>query len=146
MWAISLVLQVGQLAASPEKFVWLDAIGIMVWLIGFFFESVGDWQLARFKVDPSNRGKVMDRGLWAYTRHPNYFGEFLVWWGFFLMTLSTSIGWWTVISPLIVSIVLLKMTGIPLTEANIKRTRAGYDEYARRTRAFVPWFPKKEVA
>ena len=116
-----------------------------MWVFGFLFESVGDWQLARFKADPANKGRVMDQGLWAYTRHPNYFGEFLIWWGFFLITLSTPNSWWTVISPLIISAVLLKMTGIPLTENTIVKTRPGYKEYIKRTSAFVPWFPRKEV-
>ena len=116
-----------------------------VWVFGFLFESVGDWQLARFKADPANKGRVMDQGLWAYTRHPNYFGEFLIWWGFFLITLSTPNSWWTVISPLIITAVLLKMTGIPLTETTIVKTRPGYNDYIKRTSAFVPWFPRKEA-
>ena len=146
MWTISLVIQIGQLSSSPDKFVWWDGFGITVWLIGFFFEAVGDWQLDRFKAKPSNKGKVMDKGLWAYTRHPNYFGEFLIWWGLYLITLSTPSGWWTIISPLIISIVLLKMTGIPLTEDNIKKTRPGYKNYVKRTSAFIPWFPREEVS
>jgi len=146
LWAIALVLQFGQLSTAPAGFVTTDFIGALIWIIGFFFEAVGDWQLARFKRDPANKGKVMDRGLWAYTRHPNYFGEFLIWWGFFVITLSTPSGWWTVISPLLVSIVLLKMTGIPLTEDSTRKTRPGYGDYVKRTSAFVPWFPKKEVA
>jgi steroid 5-alpha reductase family enzyme len=145
LWVIAFVLQFGQLSPTPDQFVWLDMLGVLVWVIGFFFESVGDWQLARFKADPANKGRVMDRGLWAYTRHPNYFGEFLIWWGFFLITLSTPYSWWTIISPLIVTAVLLKMTGIPLTESTIVKTRPGYTDYIKRTRAFVPWFPKKEV-
>ena len=120
-------------------------LGVFIWVIGFFFESVGDWQLAGFKADPANKGRVMDRGLWVYSRHPNYFGEFLIWWGFFLITLFTPNSWWTVISPLIVTAVLLKMTGIPLTEGTIVKTRPGYKDYIKRTSAFVPWFPKKEV-
>jgi len=145
LWAVSWVLQVGQLAAWPDHFIWLDVLGVAVWGFGFFFEVVGDWQLARFKADPSNKGRVMDRGLWAYSRHPNYFGEFLIWWGFFLITLSTPNSWWTLISPLIMSAVLLKMTGIPLTEAMIVKTRPEYKDYIQRTSAFLPWFPKKEV-
>ena len=146
MWVISLVLQIGQLSSTPDKFTGLDFIGIGLWLIGFFFEVVGDRQLARFKADPANKGKVMDKGLWAYTRHPNYFGEFLIWWGFFLIALSNPNNWWTVISPLIISIVLLKMTGIPLTEETIVKTRPGYEDYIKRTSAFIPWFPRKEVS
>ncbi len=144
MWVISIVLQFGQLAPTPARFSWLDILGVFVWAIGFFFEAVGDWQLARFKANPANKGKVMDRGLWACTRHPNYFGEFLIWWGFFLITLSTPNSWWTVISPLVITAVLLKMTGIPLTEATIVKTRPGYEDYIKRTSAFVPWFPRKE--
>lgn len=145
LWAISLVLQAGQISPAPDHFVWLDGVGVIVWLVGFIFEAVGDLQLARFKTDPANKGRVMDRGLWAYSRHPNYFGEFLIWWGFFLITLSTPGGWWTIVSPLIVAIVLLKMTGIPLTEDNIKKTRPAYNDYIKRTSAFLPWFPRKEV-
>ena len=144
LWVISMVLQYGQVAPLPDGFCWLDILGVFVWALGFFFEAVGDWQLARFKANPANRGKVMDRGLWAYSRHPNYFGEFLIWWGLFLITLSTPNSWWTVISPLIVTAVLLKMTGIPLTEQTIVDHRPGYREYIKRTPAFFPWFPKKE--
>ncbi|UCE54816.1 MAG: DUF1295 domain-containing protein [Desulfobacterales bacterium] len=144
MWVISIVLQVGQLAPTPDTIGWLDILGVFAWAIGFFFEAVGDWQLARFKADPANKGSVMDRGLWAYSRHPNYFGEFLIWWGLFLITLSTPNSWWTVISPLIITAVLLKMTGIPLTEYTIVKTRPGYKDYIKRTSAFVPWFPRKE--
>jgi steroid 5-alpha reductase family enzyme len=145
LWTISLVLQIGQLAPKPDQFIWLDILGVFIWVLGFFFEAVGDWQLASFKADPSNKGLVMDRGLWAYSRHPNYFGEFLIWWGFFVITLSTPNNWWTVISPLIITAVLLKMTGIPLTEETIVKTRPGYRDYVQRTSAFVPWFPRKEV-
>ncbi len=144
MWVISIVLQFGQFAPIPDRFSGLDILGVFVWVIGFFFEAAGDWQLAKFKANPANKGKVMDRGLWAYTRHPNYFGEFLIWWGFFLITLSTPNSWWTVISPLVITAVLLKMTGIPLTEATIVKTRPGYEDYIKRTSAFVPWFPRKE--
>ena len=144
LWVISIVLQYGQFAPTPDRFSWLDILGVVVWAIGFLFEVVGDAQLARFKANPANNGKVMDRGLWAYSRHPNYFGEFLIWWGFFLVTLSTDNSWWTVVSPLVVTAVLLKMTGIPLTEQSMVDHRPGYREYIGRTHAFFPWFPKKE--
>jgi steroid 5-alpha reductase family enzyme len=144
LWVISVAVQIGQMAAKPDTLTWLDALGIFVWATGFMFESAGDWQLARFKSDPANKGRVMNRGLWAYTRHPNYFGEFLVWWGFFLITLSTPNSWWTIISPIIVTAVLLKMTGIPLTEKGLIERRPGYSEYIKRTSAFVPWLPAKE--
>ena len=144
LWVISMALQFGQLAPTPAKITWLDILGSMVWTVGFAFESVGDWQLARFKADPDNKGMVMDKGLWAYTRHPNYFGDFLVWWGIFLITLSTPNGWWTVVSPLVISAVLLKMTGIPITEQALVKKRPGYIEYIKRTNAFFPWWPAKE--
>jgi steroid 5-alpha reductase family enzyme len=143
LWVISLAIQIGQLAATPATLTWLDILGTIVWAIGFIFESVGDWQLAQFKSDPANKGRVMDRGLWAYTRHPNYFGEFLVWWGIFFITLSTPNSWWTILSPIIVSAVLLKMTGIPLTEKALLENRPGYSDYIERTSAFLPWLPAK---
>ncbi|UCD78867.1 MAG: DUF1295 domain-containing protein [Desulfobacterales bacterium] len=143
LWTISLVVQIGQMATKPNTLTGLDIIGTLVWTTGFIFESVGDWQLARFKSDPASSGRVMDRGLWAYTRHPNYFGEFLVWWGIFLITLSTPKGWWTILSPLIVTAVLLKMTGIPLTEKALMENRPGYREYIQRTNAFFPWIPQR---
>jgi len=144
LWIISIVVQIGQLATTPDSLTWLEALGVIVWTTGFIFESVGDWQLAQFKSDPASKGRVMDRGLWAYTRHPNYFGEFLVWWGLFLITLSTPNSWWTVLSPTIISAVLLKMTGIPLTEKALVENRPGYSDYIKRTSAFVPWMPVKE--
>jgi steroid 5-alpha reductase family enzyme len=104
LWVISLVLQKAQLAHEPPRLTGLDMLGALVWLpLALFSSRIGDWQLARFKADPKNRGKVMDRGLWAWSRHPNYFGEFLIWWGFFLVALATPGGWWTVISPIIIS-------------------------------------------
>jgi steroid 5-alpha reductase family enzyme len=119
-------------------------LGSIIWMIGFVFESVSDWQLARFKADQTNAGKVMDRGLWAYSRHPNYFGECLIWWGIFLVALSTPNSWWTVVSPIVITAVLLKMTGIPLTEKTIINTRPGYRDYIKRTPSFFPWFPQKD--
>ncbi|MCB2148101.1 MAG: DUF1295 domain-containing protein [Deltaproteobacteria bacterium] len=144
LWVISLVLQKAQLSPAPPRFTALDVIGTLVWMAGFVFEVVGDWQLARFKADPKNRGRVMDQGLWAWSRHPNYFGEFLIWWGFFLVALPTPGGWWTMISPIIISIVLLKMTGVPLTESALKTRRPGYAEYIDRTSTFFPRPPRRK--
>lgn len=145
LWAISLPLQLGQTSPAPDHFTAFDAAGLTLWCIGFFFETIADFQLARFKADASNKGKVMKRGLWAYSRHPNYFGEFLVWWGFYFVALSTPNSWWTIASPLIITVVLLKMTGVSLMERTIVDTRPGYREYMQQTNAFFPWFPKKEV-
>ena len=143
LWVIALAMQWGQMAVLPKSLTWLDYVGLGVWMVGFIFEAVGDWQLARFKTDPGQKGRVMDKGLWAYSRHPNYFGESLIWWGVFLIALATPSGWWTVISPLIITTVLLKMTGVSLMEKAIVHTRPGYRDYIRRTSAFIPWFPKK---
>jgi steroid 5-alpha reductase family enzyme len=116
--------------------------GLLVWLIGFAFEAVGDAQLARFKKDPANKGKIMDRGLWKYTRHPNYFGESLMWWGIFVIALEVPYGWITIASPLLITFLLVKVSGVPMLE----RRYAGnpdFQAYARRTSAFVPWLPKE---
>ncbi|RJP65901.1 MAG: DUF1295 domain-containing protein [Candidatus Abyssobacteria bacterium SURF_17] len=144
LWVISLVVQIGQLSKTPEQLVWLDIVGACVWAVGFFFESVGDWQLARFTADPANKSKLLTRGLWAYTRHPNYFGESLVWWGMFLIALATPYGLWAIISPLVITFLLLRVSGVPLLEESMLAAQPEYRSYAERTRAFIPWFPKKE--
>jgi steroid 5-alpha reductase family enzyme len=116
--------------------------GFLLWCVGFFFEAVGDAQLARFKRDPANRGKIMDRGLWKYTRHPNYFGEALMWWGIFLVALEVPYGWMTVASPVLITFLLVRVSGIPLLEKKYAGN-ADFQAYARRTSAFVPWIPKR---
>ena len=144
LWVIAGSMQYGILAEKPHSFTSWDVIGITLWCTGFLFESVGDYQLARFKADPANRGRVMDIGLWAYTRHPNYFGEILVWWGIYLMVVSTPFGGWTIISPLLISIVLIKLTGVTLTEKSIAEKRPQYRDYMKRTPMLIPWFPKRK--
>jgi steroid 5-alpha reductase family enzyme len=121
----------------------LDGIGIALWCLGFLFEAVGDAQLARFKADPANRGKVMDRGLWRYTRHPNYFGEATMWWGLYLVALGVPGGVWTLVSPLTITFLLLRVSGVPMLEKGRMAERPGYREYVERTNAFFPWFPGK---
>ncbi len=144
-WVISLVVQVPLASPGPAPLTLLDGLGAAVWLVGFVFESVADWQLFRFKADPQNRGRVMDRGLWRYSRHPNYFGESLIWWGLFLIALGVPGAWWTVASPVIITLVLLTMTGVPLTESTTAERRPGYRDYMRRTPMFIPWFPRKDT-
>jgi steroid 5-alpha reductase family enzyme len=144
LWIISLVVQAGQIAPEPAGLGWMDGAGLMIWAVGFVFEAVSDFQLYRFKADPDNRGKVMDRGLWAFSRHPNYFGEALVWWGIFFITLATPQGLWTVISPLTITFLLLKVSGVTLLEKTIVEKRPEYRAYIKRTSAFVPWFPGKK--
>jgi steroid 5-alpha reductase family enzyme len=144
LWVISIVLQSGQISSVPNRFVWLDGLGTLIWAVGFGFEALADWQLARFKADPANQGKVMKRGLWAYTRHPNYFGECLVWWGLFLITLATPGGIWAIISPIVITFLLLKVSGVTLLEKTILDTRPEYADYMQTTSSFFPWFAKKD--
>jgi len=120
-----------------------DATGLAVWCVGFFFESAGDFQLFQFKKDPGNKGKVMRYGLWKYTRHPNYFGEATMWWGIFIMALSIKGGFVAVISPLAITFLLLKVSGIPMLEKKMAETQEGYTEYMKNTSPFFPWFPGK---
>lgn len=144
MWLVSLPLQVTQIAPQPAHLTALDAAAATLWATGMFFEAVGDWQLARFKADPVNRGRVMDRGLWRYTRHPNYFGDALVWWALFLTAAATPGGIWVVFSPVIMTALLLRVSGVPLLERKLVKTRPQYAEYARHTSAFIPWFPRRD--
>jgi steroid 5-alpha reductase family enzyme len=120
----------------------LDAVGTIFWLTGFVFEAGGDWQLARFKADPVNQGRVMDRGFWRYTRHPNYFGDFAVWWGFYFIALGAG-AWWSIAGPLVMSILLMRVSGVTLLEKDIGDRRPGYADYARRTNAFFPGKPRR---
>ena len=141
MWLVAFPLQVTAAVLSENSIGWLDYLGVAIWVIGLFFESVGDWQLARFKADPSNSGKVMDRGLWRYTRHPNYFGDFCIWWGIYLIAASGGAGW-TIFSPLLMSILLMKVSGVTLLESTIGNRRPEYAAYCQRTNAFFPGPPK----
>lgn len=143
MWTVSLPLQFAQAAGTPERLTWLDALGAGLWVVGFAFEAIGDAQLRRFKADPSNAGTVMDRGLWRYTRHPNYFGDAVLWWGFFVIALNSPDGWWTIVSPVLMTFVLAKISGVPILEKHLIKTRPGYAEYVRRTSALFPLPPKK---
>lgn len=139
-WIISLPLLGGIATQSPVGL--LDGAGVLLWLTGLVFEAGGDWQLARFKADPANRGQVMDRGLWRYTRHPNYFGDFCVWWGFYLIALAGG-AWWSILSPLLMSFFLLKVSGVALLEKDIGERRPAYRVYIARTNAFFPGPPRK---
>jgi len=125
----------------PSSFVLLDLLGTIVWVVGFTFEAVADWQLYRFKSDPANDGKVLDQGLWAYSRHPNYFGESVIWWGLYLIALATPGSWWVIVSPLLITFLLLKVSGVTLLEKTIQESKPEYREYIKSTSAFFPWFP-----
>ncbi|HEY5983879.1 MAG TPA: DUF1295 domain-containing protein [Anaerolineales bacterium] len=141
MWLICAPLLAANAGTASAGLTWQDYLGAAVWLIGFFFEAVGDLQLARFKADPRNKGKVMDRGVWRYTRHPNYFGDAAQWWGFYLIALAAG-GWWTIFSPILMTLLLLRVSGVALLEKTLD-ARPGYKEYTRRTSAFIPWPPRK---
>lgn len=143
MWVVSAALLASMYNAEPDSIGVTDVIGIAVWCVGIFFEAVGDWQLARFKADPANEGKVMDRGLWRYTRHPNYFGDATLWWGLFIIAAGTTDGWVTVFSPVVMTFMLLRVSGVALLERTITRRRPEYEEYVRRTSAFVPLPPRR---
>jgi steroid 5-alpha reductase family enzyme len=142
MWIVSLPLQVAQVAAEPAELGALDALGACLWLVGMFFESVGDSQLARFKADPANAGRVMDRGLWRYTRHPNYFGDCLVWWGFFAIALAVPGGIYTLVGPIAMTVLLRRVSGVTLLERSLVKRRPGYAEYVARTNPFIPGPPR----
>jgi steroid 5-alpha reductase family enzyme len=141
MWVVSLPVQAAQAATAPDALTWVDGLGVVLWIVGFSFEVLGDSQLRRFKADPANEGKVMDRGLWRYTRHPNYFGDATLWWGLGIIALSAR-GWWALIGPVVMTVLLLRVSGVPLLERRMQRTRPDYEEYARRTSVFVPLPPK----
>lgn len=127
--------------ASPGPLGWLGFAGAALAAFGAAFEAIADAQLARFKADAGNQGKVMDRGLWRYSRHPNYFGEFCVWWGFYLLALDAG-AWWTVFSPVIMTVLLLRVSGVALLESDIGERRPAYRDYIARTNAFFPGAPR----
>ncbi|MEO7795834.1 MAG: DUF1295 domain-containing protein [Thermoanaerobaculia bacterium] len=129
------------LAGAPALRL-LDFAGIALFLAGFFCEAVGDAQLARFRANPANRGKVCDVGLWRYSRHPNYFGDATLWWGFYLIACAVPGGAWTIASPIVMTILLLKVSGVALLERGLTSSKPGYAEYVARTSAFIPWFPR----
>jgi len=141
MWIISAPLLAAQISPTSPKLIALDIAAIVFWVIGFFFEAVGDLQLARFKADPANKGKVFNRGLWRYTRHPNYFGEAAQWWSYFLIAAAAG-GFWSIFSPIIMTFLLLRVSGVTLLEDALKDRRPGYQEYIETTSAFIPWVPR----
>lgn len=136
-WPLLAVLAGGR---SPDL-GWVDLLALLVWIAGFVFEAVGDWQLRRFKQDPANKGQLLTTGLWRYTRHPNYFGDALVWWGFYLFAVASG-AWWTFFSPLLMTFLLRQVSGVAMLERTLRDTKPGYQAYAARTNAFFPARPK----
>lgn len=145
-WFISLPLQLSaSLGPTPSALLPVLALGVVLWVVGVLFEAVGDRQLKEFKADPANKGVIMDRGLWAWTRHPNYFGDATVWWGLWLITLTSWVSLTTVLSPVLMSFFLVYATGARLTE-RIMADRPGFAEYCARTSFFIPTPPKSRVS
>jgi steroid 5-alpha reductase family enzyme len=142
MWIISTPLLAAQTRLFPDRLTSLDFFGTLLWVIGFFFETSGDLQLAGFRADPANRGKVMQGGVWQYTRHPNYFGDATQWWGYFLIATAAG-GWWTVFSPILMTTLLMRVSGVRLLEKTLE-IRPGYKEYVEKTSSFIPWFPRRK--
>ncbi len=142
MWIISAPLLAAHISATPARLTILDWLAIPVWAFGFFFEAVGDWQLARFKADPANKGQVLRTGVWRYTRHPNYFGDAAQWWAYYLVAAASG-GFWTVFSPILMTLLLLRVSGVALLEKTLTQTKPQYADYVASTSAFVPWFPRK---
>lgn len=138
---VSLPLQVA--AGRPTAIAATIVPGLLVFALGLGFEAIGDEQLRRFKASPANRGKVMDRGLWRYTRHPNYFGDACAWWGLWLVALPAGGAWWTVVGPATMTLLLVRVSGKAMLERDIGTRRPGYAEYVKRTSGFVPLPPRR---
>ena len=134
-WLVALPLLPAIAADSALNAI--DIVAALLWLVGFVFEAGGDYQLSRFRANEENKGRVLDTGLWRYTRHPNYFGDFCIWWAFYLFAVSAG-GWWSIVSPILMSLLLLKVSGVAMLERTIGKRRPEYAEYIQRTNAFFP--------
>jgi steroid 5-alpha reductase family enzyme len=150
LWLVSLPPQaallaggVGALAGGDSGLAFWTGFGAILALLGIAFETVGDLQLEAFRQNPANRGRVLDTGLWRYTRHPNYFGDFVTWWGIFIVSVAGGAPWWTISGPLFLSFTLTRWSGAPMLEHSLKKRRPGYDDYIRRTSRFFPLPPKR---
>lgn len=142
MWLISAPLLGAQYIGINNSLNFLDYIGLFFWIIGFAFEAGGDYQLSVFKANPLNKGKVMNRGFWQYTRHPNYFGDSSIWWGYGFMCLAAG-GNFLVLGSILMTVLIIKVSGVPLLEKSLKEQKPEYKEYIEKTSTFLPWFPKK---
>ena len=144
-FVVSLPVQLGQLAPTGPLGI-LGWAGAALAIVGIVFESLGDWQLVRFKAEPANAGKVLDTGLWRYTRHPNYFGDACVWWGLYLIGAETGLGVWALPAPILITFLLTRWSGVPTVEGRMRRKRPDYAAYVARTSGFIPLPPKKLAA
>lgn len=144
LFVVSLPVVVVQTVKGPTGLGWLDYLGVAILLVGLFFESVGDIQLFDFRQNPGSHGQVLTTGLWRYTRHPNYFGDAAAWWGMFLVAAGSGTGVaMTVLSPLLMTVLLLKVSGLAVVEKGITSRRPRYQEYIENTSAFIPWLPRR---
>lgn len=141
-WIVALPLFFAITSETPAGLTLLDWAGLLVFAFGFLFEAIGDEQLRRFKADPANKGRVMNTGLWRYTRHPNYFGEAVLWWGLGLIGAATPLGWIGLVGPAIITFLLLRVSGVAMLEKTLRTTKPGYADYIARTPAFFPRVPK----
>jgi len=142
MWLISAPLLGAQFYDHNKALNILDYIGIIFWITGILFEAGGDFQLAVFKANPANRGKVLDKGFWRYTRHPNYFGDSAVWWGYGFLCLAAG-SYLPALGSLLMTALIIKVSGVAMLEKSLKETKPQYKEYIEKTSSFIPWFPKK---
>jgi steroid 5-alpha reductase family enzyme len=142
MWLISAPLLGAQFYGENKPLNVLDWIGVFFWITGIVFEAGGDWQLAVFKADPANKGKVLDKGFWRYTRHPNYFGDSSVWWGYGFFCLAAG-SWLPALGSLLMTLLIIKVSGVAILEKSLKEKKPQYKEYIEKTSAFIPWFPRK---
>lgn len=139
---VSLPLLGANVEMQNVNLLWWDYLGLIAWSIGFIFEAGGDYQLSRFKANPGNKGKVLNSGFWKYTRHPNYFGDTMVWWAYAIFSLAAG-SYWTMIGAAFMTVLIIKVSGVALLEKSLNNTKPHYQEYIRKTNAFFPWFPKK---
>jgi steroid 5-alpha reductase family enzyme len=141
MWIISASILAAQTSSFPAILTPLDLLGLLLWAFGLLFETIADLQLSLFKLNATNRGKLLTTGLWKFSRHPNYFGEAVVWWGIYIVALAAG-AWWTIFSPILMTWLLLRVSGVAMLERTM-RLKPGFEEYMRKTSAFFPWFPKR---
>jgi steroid 5-alpha reductase family enzyme len=142
MWLISAPLLGAQFYGREKNLGWLDGVGMFFWLTGIIFEAGGDFQLARFRSDPANKDRVLNTGFWRYTRHPNYYGDASVWWGYGFISIAAG-GYWPVLGSVLMTAIIIKVSGVALLEKNLKVSKPEYREYIRKTSSFIPWFPRK---
>jgi steroid 5-alpha reductase family enzyme len=143
LWIISAPILAAQYGNKPDHLMIIDYLGLLLWMVGFFFEATGDYQLTRFIKNPANKGKIMTSGVWRYTRHPNYFGDATQWWGYYLIAVSAG-SWWTIFSPVLMTLLLVRVSGVALLEKTMG-IKPEYREYKDQTSAFIPWFPRSKT-